>query len=1847
MTINDRIDEFPREAYLKLLHGAQRLFSTEQDRRNLLAGFGLASAAAERQTKAAVLPVPLSATGDEGSTLPAPVTQVLSRDERLSSPASFAMELVELVARPSSLDAAVTLARRALVEIGLDEAGNWDGLLQQLVALQRKYRVAAAPVPDVAGYREWLGFDCRHPYSLTDRFIGREEFLKELDDWVTSETDVGVRCLWALGGGGKSALAWHWLSKSLPLIRSLKYEGAFWCSFYEKSFGFEELLRRALAFCGRLTEADVQRMPRGIVEERLLDLMEKRRLVVVLDGLERLMNGYAIVADRAVDHESLKGTIVSSALTRTDRRMGDPRDGAFIRKLARVQATRLLITSRLAPADLESNATSSALPYVNFTELTGFREKDAIELWTSIVPHASVSKALRRVFQDCGYHPLVISVLARSVARCKGGWDEWLRLEAHQDFNPREAITEVAVRTHIVGVCLRDLAEPTYQLLGTLTTTGKPMQLKELADVLLLQSRMNGDGRWLRDEQVAENLQELKELGLVGEATPPGHSPEYDVHPVVRGAAWELLTDPTRKRISGHILTEFWATPDRRSPSALDDLDRAIAHYTLLIQTGQLDRAWEMFVKWFWAAFFFRGDYRRLLNLFGLLLPGREVLQLLPLTSRRAQGEAAYVLGDLLAAAGEQRQASTLLRWCGTIRLHIGDLNGFLEAAHVRAWQMMYEGKLYETERTLRELKLQALAFGAYELRPCLDCWIGIIFALRGDKKGATACFEHARGQTVSNNWWVQGLAEGLVYLDEASEALDVLGRLQKGAGENEQPLEVAWQKLTEGMAFVGTGNFERAKLALSTAYGDARRSNYKIVQCFALPYLAEIALETGSLDEAEEWLSTYRDLDRDDEYALSAADAWRVQARCLLKRGGERALDCAQRAFQLAACDGPPFVYKSGLRRALHTLQAAKGYVPPTDATLDPQWKQELAAIQDDETRLGIASLQALSAGDASAPAEAQVGPEVDAIERKASPLDIEWWEAVTGSHPKIQGALLNEMSRRAITLQAFREAFERGPHKSLLVVFHRLSAERVIYPDQPRPVGEFGQTDIKRWLADSDAHQRALNAFLASEFAIQMRHPFQVHAFAKEDVAAFLKDHKRRIEFNAEPMAEEWWERLESSRPPLDMLVLAVCVLMMPAKLAEVVREISLGSDHGITYAFYSLRTRRAIDRHESTTISKTEGWAEVDVLLRLQDVKLQIGWQDASAEAKEFWDRLERENQHRLRQVLQLVEELRRRGVSMVDYHEAHLSTNTGNIQANLAYLDYLGHRKEPWRATGTWPTGAAAERWAYEGVRPSFTDAERLDPDQLASRIEFILNSLGRKELDRDQENWWKNLESVTSPQVRLRLAEELDFRRETLAGLRRAQVDGDTDNLVAAIAYLDYSLLNRGDEQKAEERAMEYNRVGNAHYEGNRFRHAAASYDRAIKEKPNPVYFTNLAGAWELVPDLDRIAALDHAIGSLRLGLEAFPDSQDLRGALKVAERKKRTAELGGFVPRERSHHFLPVVTPIVMEVAGNLAVLFEGAEVGNLASATLQRIDSMRDRIKGETGIKVPGIRVRPNDNFAPGTYVLMLDEVPLVSGNVKLDETLTLVAADKLSELGVPYTEAVNPIDGTPAFWVSLADAARLSDVSWDAIEYVLRHLDSLLRKNISLFAGMQEVINNLGESWSAASRQIASDQMLAERFTRMTKALRDECVPMNHIEIVCDVYLAAASKGMDELLGAVRALPEIRHRLPGNEAGAKLFELALDIERTIAQALVPLGDEYVLALTPEYTQEVLTAVRNAVSSPSDRPLRQAIVVREPRVRRYVRRLVELEFPQLFTLTAAEVMDETMHVKRTGIALQ
>ena len=65
---------------------------------------------------------------------------------------------------------------------------------------------------------------------------------------------------------------------------------------------------------------------------------------------------------------------------------------------------------------------------------------------------------------------------------------------------------------------MRGLEERSYDVLGVLTTSGKPMTTEVLARILQHGSATTGDEQWTSQEQVTAELERLVSLGFVGVA---------------------------------------------------------------------------------------------------------------------------------------------------------------------------------------------------------------------------------------------------------------------------------------------------------------------------------------------------------------------------------------------------------------------------------------------------------------------------------------------------------------------------------------------------------------------------------------------------------------------------------------------------------------------------------------------------------------------------------------------------------------------------------------------------------------------------------------------------------------------------------------------------------------------------------------------------------------------------------------------------------------------------------------------------------------------------------------------------------------------------------------------------------------------------------------------------------------------------------------------------------------------------------------------------------------------------------------------------------------------------------
>jgi type III secretory pathway component EscV len=156
-----------------------------------------------------------------------------------------------------------------------------------------------------------------------------------------------------------------------------------------------------------------------------------------------------------------------------------------------------------------------------------------------------------------------------------------------------------------------------------------------------------------------------------------------------------------------------------------------------------------------------------------------------------------------------------------------------------------------------------------------------------------------------------------------------------------------------------------------------------------------------------------------------------------------------------------------------------------------------------------------------------------------------------------------------------------------------------------------------------------------------------------------------------------------------------------------------------------------------------------------------------------------------------------------------------------------------------------------------------------------------------------------------------------------------------------------------------------------------------------------------------------------------------------------------------------------------------------------------------------------------------------------------------------------------------------------------------------------------------------------------LAERFATNSRDLSllvvllrnmvDEFVPIVSFREIVETFLRLTAKNTVrlEILRSLRCLPAIRSHLPGNDGVCSYYQLPASLEKEFELSIQTVGAAQFLAMEPEKTQAILRTVRSRFAAASN----AALVVSNPVIRRFVRKLVELEFPYLFVLSREELL--------------
>ncbi|MBN1402344.1 MAG: DUF4062 domain-containing protein, partial [Anaerolineae bacterium] len=784
-----------------------------------------------------------------------------------------------------------------------------------------------------------------HPYTLlqTRELIGRRGELNLLTDWVArpGARVYGARILnlVAIGGMGKSALTWHWFN-AIASLEMVPLAGRLWWSFYESDARYENFIPRALAYASGRPREEVEGLPLFEAEAQLLHLLDARPFLLVLDGLERILIAYARLdaahlQDDDLDRETAHsvagawGLPESAAQSYTGqgrlRRTADPRAGAFLRKLARVSRSRVLVSTRLYPADLQA-VNGAPWPGCAARFLPGLSDDDALALWRAFGVKGS-RDALLPLFRTCESHPLLIQALAGEVARYRpapGDYDEWRK--ANPGFDPF-GLPLVQVKSHVLAYALRGLDEAQRKALHTAAG------LRMAATYDTLAALLAGEGRAYPDERTLdEALCELEDRGLLGWDR---RANRYDIHPIVRGVVWSGLGEGAREAIYETLHGHFEALPqveDWHDVERLEDLTPAIELYHTLIGLERYDDAGHLFYERLQNATLYRlSASRQQAELLEALFPdGPEALP--RLSSPAWQAYTLAVLATAYQFSGQPGRAAPLFRRHNDVREGEGDQSNLGAGLRNLSDALRLSGALRASEAAARRALGITREQGDRRKEAASLHWLGLILAARGIELDSATALDRSLQLALQ-----AGAYEAYDYLAARAllfgcydDAQDWADRAMAYGQRIRYERGMIRASRVQGEAALGLGELGRAGERLHHALTRARAVNLAEEELPALVVLAEFRRKQRDPAAARDLLDDVWEPAERGPYPLYHADALNLLAQIERDAGNaQEAIEAATRAYRLAWCDGPPYAYYWGLGQARAHLAALGAPVP------------------------------------------------------------------------------------------------------------------------------------------------------------------------------------------------------------------------------------------------------------------------------------------------------------------------------------------------------------------------------------------------------------------------------------------------------------------------------------------------------------------------------------------------------------------------------------------------------------------------------------------------------------------------------------------------------------------------------------------------------------------------------------------------------------------------------------------------------------------------------------------------------------------------------------------------------
>lgn len=336
---------------------------------------------------------------------------------------------------------------------------------------------------------------------------------------------------------------------------------------------------------------------------------------------------------------------------------------------------------------------------------------------------------------------------------------------------------------------------------------------------------------------------------------------------------------------------------------------------------------------------------------------------------------------------------------------------------------------------------------------------------------------------------------------------------------------------------------------------------------------------------------------------------------------------------------------------------------------------------------------------------------------------------------------------------------------------------------------------------------------------------------------------------------------------------------------------------------------------------------------------------------------------------------------------------------------------------------------------------------------------------------------------------------------------------------------------------------------------------------------------------------------------------------------------------------------ITLTRPLMVDIGDDVQAMIEPDGLHKALAA-------MRQKLLLDLGVPIPEINVQVNDSCKDG-YIIRVNEVPYGEGRLRQQQILARDTPENLDIMGIPYVLDKSSLSGS--VWVDVAQRESLQRASipyLESAQILADHVDQILRRHADEFIGIQEAKAFLKQMELSSPELVKETLRLVplQKIAEVLQRLVSEGVSVRNMRTILNALVQSGQSEKDTVLLTEHVRIALKRQICfQNCAGMNVlpaYILTPDVEQVVRNAIRQSSAGSYLALDPRATQQIIAAIRKAIG-PLDQQLGKPVLLTSVDIRRYMRKLIEVDLYGLPVLSYQELTPDISVHALARISLQ